>query len=111
MRPNEKFLGKGHKIHICKECSRMPKNEIDAIEQEDEIFNYLKQSHISKKNITRLKFLMSSNNNKISELAAIVYEIAQISPYKKRRLKFLARNHKDILNNLNETGLIYAHNF
>ena len=56
-RPNEKFSGKGHKNHICKQCSSLPAQEIDNIELHDEIFEYLKQSNISKKNLTRLKKL------------------------------------------------------
>ena len=48
-RPNEKFSGKGHKNHICKECSRKPKTERDEIDQTEEIFNYLHQLNISKK--------------------------------------------------------------
>ncbi len=110
-RPNEKFSGKGHRIHVCKECSRMPKIERKIIEQKDEIFNYLKQSHISEKNITRLKSLASSDNESISELEAIVLEVAQVKPYKKKRLNFLARERRDLLYKLEETGLIYAHHF
>jgi hypothetical protein len=48
-RPNEKFSGKGHRTHICKDCARMPKETRDAVEQKQEI-NYLKQPHISAKN-------------------------------------------------------------
>lgn len=111
VRPNEKFSGKGHRIHVCKECSRMPKEEREIIEQEIEIFNYLKQSHISKKNIARLKILTSTNNSRIAELAQIVLEVAEIKPYKKRRLKVLARERRDLLNKLKATGLIYAHHY
>ena len=64
-RPNEKFSGKGHRIHVCKECARKPKEERDVIEQKEEIFNYLNQSHISKKNVSRLKVLASSSNAKM----------------------------------------------
>ncbi len=32
-KPNEAFSGKGHRDHICKACSRMPKEEREAIEQ------------------------------------------------------------------------------
>lgn len=110
-RPNEKFSGKGHKIHVCKECSRMPKEKREIIEQEIEIYNYLKQSHISKKNIARLKTLASTDNSRISELAQIVLEVAEIKPYKKRRLKVLARERRDLLNKLKETGLIDAHHY
>ena len=108
-KPNEKFSGKGHRIHVCKECARMPKEKRDSIEQEEEIFNYLKQSHISKKNESRLNTLSCSENPKIAELASIVLEVAKVKPYKKRRLKVLARERKDLLQKLKETGLIFAH--
>ena len=111
VQPNEKFSGKGHKIHICKECSRMPKEKREIIEQEIEIYNYLKQSHISKKNIDKLKTLASTNNSRISELAKIVLEVAEIKPYKKRRLKVLARERRDLLYKLEETGIIHAHHY
>ena len=108
-RPNEKFSGKGHKNHICKECSRKPKAEIDESDQTEEIFNYLKQSNISKKNIARLEKLVCSQNQKISELANIVLEVARIKPHKRRRLKFLAKENKELFLKLESSGLIMAH--
>ena len=109
IRPNEKYSGKGHKNHICKECSRMPKAEIELIELEEEIYKYLKQSHISNKNIARLNKLALHENKNISEHATIVLEVAKVQPHKKRRLKILAQKRKDILLKLQETGLINAH--
>ena len=109
IRPNEKFSGKGHRNHICKECARKPKTEIDKIEQKEEIFKYLQQSHISKKNVTRLSMLAESENQKIAELVGIVLEVARVKPHKKRRLKVLARERRDLLDKLDETGLILAH--
>ena len=89
----------------------MPKANRDAIEQEEEIFNYLHQSHISAKNTARLKQLAASNNPRIAELAAIVIEVAQIKPFKKRRLQVLARERRDLLDALERTGLIDAHHW
>jgi len=109
IRPNEKFSGKGHRNHICKECARKPKTQIDEIEQKEEIFRYLQQSHISKKNVTRLSMLAESENQKIAELAGIVLEVARVKPHKKRRLKVLSRERRDLLDKLDETGLILAH--
>ena len=111
IRPNEKFSGKGHKIHICKECAGKPKEEIISIEQEDEIFGFLEQSHISQKNISRLKILSASKNTEISELANLVLEISQLAPYKKRRLKLLAQKRKDLLQKLEDTGLLSIDDF
>jgi hypothetical protein len=109
IRPNEKFSGKGHRDHICKECAKKPKAVIDEIDQEGEILGYLRQSHISKKNVDRLTILVEIDNEKIAEFAGIVLEVAQVHPYKKRRLKFLARERRDLLVKLDETGLIVAH--
>ncbi len=36
VRPNEKFSGKGHKNHICKECARLPREQREATELEKE---------------------------------------------------------------------------
>jgi hypothetical protein len=87
----------------------MPKERRLSIEQEEDIFGFLKQSHISEKNVARLKTLASSENQRIAELANIVFEVAQVKPYKKRRLKVLAKERRDLLQKLEETGLILAH--
>lgn len=107
-RPNEKFSGKGHRNHICKDCARKPKSDIDEIDQKQEIFGYLQQSNISKKNINRLSILAASDNSKIAEVAEIVLDVAKVKPHKKRRLKMLARERRDLLAKLEETGLILA---
>jgi len=36
-------------------------------------------------------------------------EVAQVKPYKKRRLKVLAWERRDLLQKLEDTGLILAH--
>ena len=109
IKPNEAFSGKGHRIHVCKKCALLPKEKRQEIECKDEIFNYLRQSHISDKNVSRLKKLAVSPNERIAELAGIVLEVAEIKPYKKRRLKELAKKNRDLLHKLQETGLILAH--
>ena len=108
-RPNEQFSGKGHRAHVCKDCARLPKEDRDAIEQKEEIFNYLSQSHISKKNTARLKRLAASSHPEVAELAAIVIEVAKVKPYKRGRLKVLAQQRSDLLAALQRTGLIAAH--
>ena len=89
----------------------MPKDEREAIEQKDEIFDYLKQSHISEKNMARLRNLSSSTNDEIAYLSSIVLDVAKVKPHKKRRLKELAQKRRDLLNKLEETGLILAHHW
>jgi len=109
LKPNEAFSGKGHRIHVCKKCARLPEEKREEIEYKDEIFNYLRQSRISDQNVSRLKRLAVSPNEQVAELAGIVLEVATIRPYKKRRLKEFARKRRDLLHKLEETGLILAH--
>ena len=108
-RPNEKFSGHGHKILVCQECSVKPKEERETIEQADEIFGFLSQSNISKKNMRRLTILKESLNSDVSKLAGIVLEVAAVKPFKRQRLNFLGRRHPLLLRKLEETGLILAH--
>jgi hypothetical protein len=108
-KPNEKFSGRGHKNHICKECSRKPKSEIDEIDLLAEISGFLRQSNISKINIKRLSDLTKFEKANIVEMAEIVIEVAKVKPHKRRRLRFLAKERRDLFEKLKMTGLIYAH--
>lgn len=107
-RANEKFSGKGHQIHVCKDCMRLPREERQAIEEEQEIWGFLSQSNISKKNLSRLKKLAASPNEEIAGMARLVLEVGRVHPQRKGRLRFLARERRDLLDRLEETGLILA---
>lgn len=107
-RPNEKFSGKGHKTHVCKDCMRLPREKRQFIEEEQEVCGYLAQSNISEKNLARLKTLTASSNPEIAKMAELVLEIGKAHPRKRKRLRFLARERKELLERLEETGLIYV---
>ena len=64
-RPNEQFSGKGHKIHVCKRCKARPKSERQAIEDKDDIFAFLEQSHISEKNVAHLERIAKLSSRKL----------------------------------------------
>jgi hypothetical protein len=108
-RPNEQFSGKGHKMHVCKRCQAKPKTERQTIEDQDDIFGFLQQSHISEKNVIRLGQMAKSDSPEVASLAEIVLEVARIKPYKTRRLKFLAQKHPELLRKLEAAGLVFAH--
>jgi hypothetical protein len=40
-RANEKFTGRGHRNRICKDCQRLPRDEIDRIDRMDELYGFL----------------------------------------------------------------------
>ena len=89
----------------------MPETERVEREQSDEIFGLLRQSHISDRNVARLRVLADSPNPKIAALADVALEVALVKPYKRRRLKFLARERRELLEKLEKTGLIFAHHW
>ena len=106
--PNEKFSGKGHANHICKTCSKIPKEVIAKAGHLDNIGKMLRQSRISEKNIKYLEKLSLSPDPEIAVPSKVVLEIAKVRPFKKKRLKHLARERRDLIEGLEETGLIYA---
>ena len=101
-RANEKFSGKGHATHVCKDCMRMPREKRQHIEEREEIKGFLGQSNISEKNLTRLRTLTTSLDTEVAEMAKLVLEIGKAHPHKKRRTKFLAKEHRDLLAQLDE---------
>lgn len=108
-RPNEEFSGGGHTIHVCRACARLPKERRDAIKQKEAIFGFLHQSHISARNVASLDEWKQSTDPEVAALARIVLDVARVKPYKKQRLKVLARERPDLLAKRQETGLIFAH--
>jgi hypothetical protein len=96
-RANEKFSGKGHATHICKDCMRLPREKRKHIEKREEISNILNQTNISEKNLVRLMTLTESLATEVAKMAALVLEIGRIHPRKKGRLTFLTKERRDLL--------------
>jgi hypothetical protein len=93
VRANERFSGRGHRDHVCKDCERMPREKRDRMERLDEIVGFLHQSNISARNLARLGQLCSHARPEIVELAALVLEIGRVLPAKRNRWLKLARRH------------------
>jgi hypothetical protein len=74
----------------------------------DEIVRFMRQSHISEKNVVRLEQMVKSENPHVASLAAIVLRVARVKPYRTRRLKFLAQRHPELLRELEDTGLVLS---
>jgi hypothetical protein len=94
---NESFSGKGHRRHVCRACSQLTKLEREAIEAEDEIGGFLRQSRISPKNIERLKALAMLPSPRISECAKLLQAVAAVTPFKRKRLGILQKEHPEPL--------------
>ena len=55
----------------------MPKSVRQVIENMDEIFWFMRQSHISEKNVARLEQMVKSENPQVASLAAMVLKVAR----------------------------------
>ncbi len=105
---NERFSGKGHRKHICRRCKKLGKAEITRIDQSREIQDYIEQSHISPKNRLRLEILMESESDDVAKDAKLVFELASVHPYKKRRVQILRKKNPDLLVSLVTAGLLFC---
>jgi hypothetical protein len=93
-RPNEKFSGRGHRQHICKECQCLPARERILIEEMQELWGFLDQKNISARNIGRLKTLVADPDPEVQGLATLILDVALVHPRKRRRWRNLAARHK-----------------
>ncbi len=84
-RANEKFSGKGHRVHVCKDCRKLPHAEKEKIEIGDEVADFLRQSRVSQKNSARLAELSDHADAGIRHLAGLVRRAAGISEGKRKR--------------------------
>lgn len=105
-RANERFSGRGHRDHVCKECKRLPKETRRAKEEADELAGHLRQSRISEKNLARLGELAKSKNVRTARWARIVLEVGRVTPYKRRRIGILAREHPALLREIDAASLL-----
>jgi hypothetical protein len=104
---NEKFSGGGHRIHVCRECQRLPSDQREAIQAEHDMYNFLyRQSPISAKNLNRLRLLAASKHLRTAELASLVLAVALATPGKRKRLGRLRHNHPDLFEKLEALGFL-----
>ena len=105
-RPNERFGGKGRRARICRDCRSLPQELLQRDLAMCEILGYVEQSNVSQKNIARLKSLASINDATFQSLRALILEIAQLAPRRRRRWKIVATRRRDLLLSAIEAGLV-----
>ena len=103
---NESFSGKGHKTHICKKCASMPKGKRQLIEAQDHIHTFLSQSHVSDRNVSKLRQLASSPNSQVVQLASPMLEIVQAAPRKRQRVVLTLQMRDKICAKWTEAGIL-----
>jgi hypothetical protein len=105
-KPQDAFLGRGHKGRVCQDCAKVPIRERLDSRYEDEIFHFLRQAQVPERGLERLKYLSGSKNRRVCELASLVLEVATLKPFRKGRLKALAQERPDLLEKLQHHNLI-----
>ncbi len=109
--PNERFSGRGHRNHVCRDCNRLPKNQKLEITTLSEIEGFLDQSHISRKNLRRLQVLSSMDNAKVQKLAAITLDIAHFALFKRKRVSLIKRQRPELWRAMVEQGLVWDYEY
>jgi hypothetical protein len=107
-RATERFSGRGHARHICRDCQRLPREERDRVRSLLEIEGFLEQQNISAKNVARLKTLARSPDEEVRRKAGLVLEVGHLAPGKRKRHSTLAKRQPDLLNRLVEQGLVFG---
>lgn len=119
-RSNESFSGKGHKICVCKNCQKLPKEEINFFRAQEELLGFWDQSNISKLNLKRLEKLKLFPSEEIQKLAHLTLDVAKVKPHKRRRMKWLKKNRRELFDRVRayfredydeEEGEVVSHEF
>lgn len=85
----------------------MPKDQRRRIENRDEILGYLlRQSRISRKNLERLAELTLSRDEEIANLARLVREVGMIRPGRRRRIRYLYHEKRELFDRLVKAGAL-----
>jgi len=103
---NETFSGRGHRIHICRECRRLPKSEIEKADIELEITGFLDQSRISPKNQKRLESLLDHAEPSIRFVADLILQVSKTVEGKRKRWSRLREKNPELYDKCFEAGLI-----
>ena len=105
-RPHEQFGGRGQRAIVCRKCRRLPREQRMRALWMDEIYGFLEQSNISKKNLRRLGQLETEEIADVASLAALVRQIAEVHPRKRKRWKRLRQQHRGLFRRAVDAGVI-----
>ena len=93
---------------ICAECAKRTKEEnklrLRILLGYETLSGFLIQSNISKNNIQTIQSLLEIENPAFHEFASIMFEISQVHPYKKRRIKRIRESHPDLYQRMRRNG-------
>lgn len=92
-RANEQFGGKGMRRFICRKCRALPEPVFRRKWASAKLYDILKQSNISAKNIASLHAYQDIDDARFQQLLTLTLEIARVHPRKRRRYRVIAEKH------------------
>ncbi len=105
-RANERFSGRGHARHICRDCQRLPAAELANLQALRDLSDFFyRQSRISERNVKRLHVLAGSDDPEIAAQANALLRVAAVAPHRRKRLKRIRAAEPELLTRLAEVGL------
>ena len=84
-RPHEAFGGRGPRSHVCNRCMRMTKAKRQVMLAELELSAFLGQTHISDRNISRIRQVAQHPNPQVAALGTGMLDAVLIAPPIKRK--------------------------
>jgi len=57
----------------------------------DEMYGFVHQSHISEKNLARLRVLLDDSDDGVRNMAYLLIRVAAVRPYKRKRLRYIVK--------------------
>jgi hypothetical protein len=57
----------------------------------EEMYRFVHQSHISKKNVARLRVLLDDADEGVRNMAYVLIRVAAVRPYKRKRLRYIVK--------------------
>jgi methionyl-tRNA synthetase len=79
--PNEKFSGKGHAAHICKECAKKPKERQSEEIALNRIYHVCHYQNLSRDNRRMLEKYSHSKRERIRSAALEVITVFRKGPF------------------------------
>ena len=78
VRPNEKFSNKGRRRHVCKECQKLGKEELDYRQHQRDIDRLLNwDGLIRRKSVAVFQRYLTHNNMRVRAYAKEIFELSE----------------------------------
>jgi len=95
-------------MHVCQDCSRLPRQTRFRIEALDEIWGFLEQTNMSAKNIARLALLAQSDDDEVREIASIALAIGKAQPGRRGRYHAIKAEQPELWQRMLKKGMVQA---